>query len=249
MSGAKMNSDSGSDQGKGYTWFIERLRNLDSNVEDEKRLGFDSKHRLSDIKVYAEYIFETIQKYSTPTPHNYLVDIGAGGGKLSLSIQNICQNAKINYLAIDSAEIMNSGISFVVNPIFGRYPEVDAEVILRTEGKTQYVIANSVIHYVKNDGILDSFIRGICNLVLPSGVIFLGDVPSAHLKTAQKKVDDIPYEVKTNDFTSSDFMKIAEIAETCSCSLYILPQPRIFPMHPHRADLILIKHSRVMPWK
>jgi hypothetical protein len=151
---------------------------------------------------------------------------------------------------VDSEDVLKLGFEPVVTPIFGKFPSNLNQIKNSDHGnKIQFVLANSVIHYVKNDGLLQDFIESVGDLLLDGGIAYLGDVPTLEMKVAQANANKKPLTSKSlNDFTWLNYASMANSLSKISCSLYILPQPRWVPMHSHRSDLLIIKHQPFQKW-
>jgi hypothetical protein len=238
------------DQGVGFEWFLKRATEIRASSDEDYRLGFEGKHRKLDIERYSKLLTSKLFEYSPPTPNTTFLDIGAGGGELAIQIEKLCVLESINYVMVDSKEILEKGFAPINSPIYGRFPENLEEITNSPfSKKINYVLANSVIHYVKNDGLLNSFLVSVCNLLMIGGVAIIGDVPISEMKNAQSVANGNPrIGTSKNDFSWKDFENIAALISTLGCSLYLQPQPHWLPMHPHRADLVILKHSPLGKW-
>ena len=238
------------DEGVGFDWFVDRAHDAQSSSDENYRLGFEGRHRDLDNSLYSNYIMSTVLNYSEPTPGNVLIDIGAGGGVLAQLLEKECTQVNLEYVMVDAKDVLQQGYEPRNQPIYGQFPNNFLDIQESPYGsKIQFVLANSVIHYVKNDGLLDSFIVSIAKLLVPGGVAYLGDVPTHEMKFAQSIANGSPADVQSpNNFGWRDYASMAELAARHECSLYVLPQPRWVPMHPHRADLLMIKHKPFTKW-
>ena len=238
------------DEGVGFDWFIGRAQDTKSNFDENYRLGFEGRHRELDNESYSAYIAAAVFNYSEPILDNVMIDIGAGGGVLAQLIESECTKVNIQYVMLDAEDILRQGFQPQNKPIYGQFPHNLSEIRSSTYSqRVQYVLANSVIHYVKNDGLINLFVDAVCDLLIQGGVAFLGDVPTLEMKYAQSIANTSPANLDSvNNFSWKDFAEIATMAANHGCSLYVLPQPRWVPMHPHRADLLLIKHQPFVRW-
>ncbi len=237
------------DQGVGFEWFLKRATEVRAFSDEDYRLGFEGKHRKLDNERYAKLITSKFFEYSPLSPNTTFLDIGAGGGELAIQIEKLCVLASINYVMVDSVEILEKGFAPINPPVYGRFPENLEEINRSPFSKSiKYVLANSVIHYVKNDGLLNSFLTSVCELLMTGGVAIIGDVPISEMKKAQSVANNSRISASKNDFSWKDFENIAALVSEFGCSLYLQAQPPWLPMHPHRADLVILKHSPLGKW-
>jgi len=236
-----------SDNGAGFDWFEDRAKDEKSINDENHRLGFSNWHRNFDLQMYCKSIFSTLFSISVPKVGNIMLDIGAGGGSLAKLFESECLESQLGYVMVDTKNIWNKGFVPLLQPIYGQFPK-NARIIEASDygQKIQYVMVNSVIHYVKNDGILVDFVIALGNLLQEGGVAFIGDVPTLEMKVAQAKANGtLPSLNTANNFSWNEFAILGRLLAEISCSLYILPQPRFVPMHPHRSDLLVVKHQLI----
>jgi hypothetical protein len=235
----------------GYRYFIEKSKDLRAVDNENWRLGFESLHRNLDIKKLAENIFSKLNFLSHIDRNDIVLDIGAGGGELAFTLQEIYTNLGAKYIMIDLPEVLKLGKKPLLEPIFGPFPiNIDAvnSRILDEGGSVKHIIANSILHYVKFDQLTEGFFHSITEVLSPGGTAFVGDVPCREMKIAQSKAENRPFEDSDKNFS---YVEIAEIASLCAKSgstIYTIPQPREFPMSPHRLDLIVFKNEESSSW-
>lgn len=238
------------DDGQGFEWFINRSRDHEATFDENYRLGFEGKHRNIDTKVYAKYLISKITEFSQPTSGSCLLDIGGGGGKLAKDLEEECSAMNIEYFINDSKEILSKGEKFATEPILGQFPRILPQILeSKLNGRIQYILANSILQYAKNDGIVITFLESVCDLLIPNGISLVGDVPIQEMKEAQRIATSSS--LKSNSINNLNWKEIANFSQICSqrgCSIFVLPQPRWYPMHPHRADLLIMKHALMESW-
>lgn len=239
------------DQGVGFSWFSLRSKELESIINEDHRLGFHPQHRNLDLEEYAKYYFKLINEYVYFDEKSLLIDIGAGGGQFSIFLEKLLSEKSTQYLMIDSEEVLQLGMKPKLAPIYGRFPDNFEKAKDVTELKESVsVFANSVLHYVKNDGLLEEFVSKALALVTPGGALVLSDIPTVNMKYAQAQANNQSRPSKgLNDFEWKDFAKLSEWSTSQNASLFIIPQPRSFPMHPHRCDLLVLKHKATTSWE
>lgn len=236
----------------GYSFFVERAKKGKASEDENFRLGFESKHRSFDESLLVQHIRNTLSDISDLAPNDLVIDIGAGGGRLAQALEQSFKSENVNYLMVDSKEILDLGFKPAIAPVYGLFPNNYGDLrkkINELGMPVKQIIANSILHYVRYDNLLENFIFAICNLLAPGGTAFLGDVPSSDLKMAQAKIDDREFVNSAHNFSYGDISSIAVICRYQGCSVYVIPQPREFPMSPHRFDLIILKHKVSTPWE
>ena len=238
------------DEGVGFDWFIGRAHEPKSISDENYRLGFEGRHRELDNDLYSNYIASTVFNYSDPIEQNAMIDIGAGGGVLAQLLESECAKVNLEYVMVDAEDVLKRGFQLRNKPIYGQFPTNLADIQKSEYGeKIQYILANSVLHYVRNDGLIRPFVISACDLLIQGGVAYLGDVPTHEMKYAQSIANNSPANLESaNNFAWKDFADLATLAADYGFSLYVMPQPRWVPMHPHRADLMLIKHKPFARW-
>ena len=238
------------DEGVGFEWFVGRAHESKSNFDENYRLGFEGRHRELNTEQYSNYIISTIFSFSEPVASHALLDIGAGGGELAHRLEARCLDSILEYVMVDAEEVLKHGFTPVNQPIYGQFPNNFEEIRDSKFGdQIQFILANSVLHYVKNDNLLVPFISSICELLIAGGVAYVGDVPTLEMKQAQAIANGDKVKLDSaNNFAWAEFIKIVALTTDFACSLYVLPQPRWVPMHPHRSDLLIIKHKPFKRW-
>ena len=235
----------------GYAYFTSRAKEVRALEDENWRLGFESRHRDLNLSTLSKHIVESLCNLSPLEKNDLVVDIGAGGGGLAKLLEDIYKKRECLYLMVDSEEILKLGFKSVIKPIYGSFPKNSNEVKtwLDSNGKrAKHLISNSVLHYVRYDNQLVEFIKSVIELLDEGGTAFLGDVPSTNSKKAQAYVSNKAFEESAHNFSYEDFAEIANTASNLGCSTFITPQPRIFPMSPHRVDLLIFKHKEVPTW-
>ena len=180
-----------------------------------------------------------------------VLDIGAGGGQLALELEAIYAEFGAKYIMVDLFEVLTMGFTPKCKAVYGAFPMNLADVQSRVTldgGIVKHVIANSVLHYVKHDDLIEDFFAGIITLLNLGGAGFIGDVPSRELKIAQSHVEDREFVDSVNNFSYLDLSRIAQTAAKTGVSIFMIPQPREFPMSPHRLDLMLLKNEKSKIW-
>jgi hypothetical protein len=152
---------------------------------------------------------------------------------------------------IDAFEVLNMGFTPQCLPIYGAFPINKSHVELRVNlegGNVKHVIANSVLHYVKHDDLLEDFFTSIIGILNLGSAAFIGDIPSSELKLAQSEVEGRTFVDSANNFSYLELADVARKAAKLGASIYLIPQPREFPMSPHRLDLLLFKNEKSRLW-
>lgn len=235
----------------GYQYFLERTKDKRAHTDENWRLGFELKHRDLNVRTLAENIFSHLNKLSPIETADVVIDIGAGGGALAAELEKIYTSAGAKYIMVDASEVLQLGFEPQCRPIFGAFPNNLSEINSRLTHETgilKHIIANSVLHYVKHDGLLLEFFESIAKLLDPGCASFLGDVPCTELKRAQSIADERVFKDSQNNFSFEDLARLATYNSTLGVSMFTLPQPHEFPMSPHRLDLLCFKNRKSEVW-
>ncbi len=235
----------------GYRYFIEKSKDMRAIDNENWRLGFEPFHRNLDIQKLAENIFSKLNVLSEIETDDIILDIGAGGGELAFTLQEIYTNLGAKYIMIDLPEVLNLGKKPLLEPIFGPFPvnlEAVNSRILNEGGNVKHIIANSILHYMKFDQFTEGFFHSITEVLSPGGAAFVGDVPCREMKIAQSKAENRPFEDSDKNFSYAEIAKIASLCANAGSTIYTIPQPREFPLSPHRLDLIVFKNKENCLW-
>lgn len=235
----------------GVQFFIERSKHPKAKIDENWRLGFELKHRDFDVTQLAKHIFETMNLICPISAGDLAIDIGAGGGQLALELENIYGSVGARYLMIDSEEVLDLGYKPKYKPIFGVFPENLQQVLNRIheeKSAVMHLIANSILHYVRYDGLMSAFFDATTHILREGGVSFIGDIPCQELKQAQAVAENRIFQSSPNNFTYQEFANYAETLAEKGMSLYSIPQPVSFPMSPHRLDILLYKNRVSKLW-
>jgi hypothetical protein len=235
----------------GYQFFIERSKQPQARSDENWRLGFELKHRDIDVVSLAKHIFTTMNLISPISIGDIVIDIGAGGGQLAKELEKLYSSAGARYLMIDSKEVLDLGYTPKYEPIYGSFPQNLHAVLNRINAENsvvRHLIANSILHYVRYDGLLNDFFDAIVHILPENGVSFIGDIPCQELKQAQAIVENRIYNPSPNNFTYQEFANYAQTLAIKGTSFYLIPQPVSFPMSPHRLDILLHKNRVSTIW-
>jgi len=236
----------------GFKYFIERSKDRRALEDENWRLGFDSKHRELNLSTLAQNIFSHLNSLAVIAEGDIILDIGAGGGQLALELELIYSKLGAKYIMIDSLEVLTMGFAPQRKPIYGAFPINISEVESRVNiegGNVKHVIAYSVLHYVKHDNLIEDFFASIVGILSLGSAAFIGDVPSSELKMAQSHAEDRIFVDSANNFSYLELTEVAREAAKLGASIFLIPQPREFPMSPHRLDLLLFKNEKSKLWK
>jgi len=236
----------------GFKYFIEKSKNPRALEDENWRLGFDSKHRELNLATLAQNIFKQLSSLTVIVEGDIILDVGAGGGQLALELELIYSEIGAKYIMIDSLEVLNLGFSPKRKPVYGAFPTnlIDVESRVKSEGGiVKHIIANSILHYVKHDDLIEDFFTSIIGLLNIGSAAFIGDVPSTELKRAQSHVEKKLFIDSANNFTYLELSNMAQAASKLGASMFIIPQPREFPMSPHRLDLMIYRNVASKIWR
>jgi hypothetical protein len=235
----------------GFKYFIERSKDRRALEDDNWRLGFELKHRELNISTLAQNIFSHLNFLAVVAEGDIILDIGAGGGQLALELEMIYSEFGAKYIMIDLPEVLNMGFTPQCKPIYGAFPininDVETRVNLEG-GNVKHVIANSVLHYVKHDDLIEDFFASIIGILNLGSAAFIGDVPTSELKMAQSQAEDRTFVDSANNFSFLELTEVAGQAAKLGASIFFIPQPREFPMSPHRLDLLLFRNEKSRIW-
>lgn len=235
----------------GFNYFIERSKDRRALVDENWRLGFDLKHRETNLSTLAQNIFSHLNSLAVIAEGDIILDIGAGGSQLALELEMIYSKFGAKYIMIDSFEVLNMGFTPQYEPIYGAFPIIKSDVESRVNlegGNVKHVIANSVLHYVKHDDLVEEFFASIIGILNLGSAAFIGDIPSSELKIAQSQVEDRIFVESANNFSYLELADVARQAASLGASIFLIPQPREFPMSPHRLDLLLFRNEKSRIW-
>lgn len=236
----------------GYHYFVKRAQDPRAVVDENWRLGFDPKHREIKIALLAKNIFDKLNSLAPIAPNDVVLDIGAGGGELAKELQELYNQLGAKYIMLDSQEVLDLGFVPVHNPIFGSFPLNIAQVQSRMREEdclVKHVIANSILHYIRYDQLLEVFFSSVIEILVEGGAGFIGDVPVRELKMAQSSVEGKEFKESSNNFTYFEIASIANLCANSGATLFTLPQPRDFPMSPHRLDIAVLRNEKSKIWK
>jgi hypothetical protein len=243
--------NNGPEERDGYRYFVERAQDPRATEDENWRLGFEPKHRELEITSLAKNIFDKLNSIAPIGQNDVALDIGAGGGSLARELQELYDQVGAKYIMLDSKEVLNLGFVPLHKPIYGSFPLNIEQVrsrIHEEDSSIKHVIANSILHYVRYDQLLEVFFSSIIEILVEGGSGFIGDVPFRELKIAQASVEGREFKESLNNFTYYELASIANFCANSGATLFALPQPREFPMSPHRLDITILRNERNEVW-
>lgn len=173
-----------------------------------------------------------------------LIDIGAGASTLAAQIMAQCIKRSLRYVAVDSAEVLAhiqidecAEVPHVTIP--GRFPHVIDKLL--DLPAPRFVLAYSVLQYLRRGSELCEFIEGMAALTEPGGALYLGDLPNADLKS--RRLASLGLDVQASNamhFRDSDLLSIVQSLRQRGLNAYLLPGLKENPLSPHREDVIAV---------
>ncbi len=233
-----------------------RARARDASLSPNEKIGFPDAYR----EGYDDAILENMVRLLPVLTRKgkTVLDLGCGCSPLASKLIKFAEKKNHTLLMADSKEMLaHLPKSKAVYKMPGLFPE-NFSRFASYRGKVDAVIVYSVLQHVIITGSVYNFIDSALELLVPGGVLLLGDIPNIskrnrffstprgiayHQKFTGKKTKpelDL-LSAKTHKIDDGILFGILQRYRNCGCETYLLPQPESLPMHNRREDVLIVK--------
>ncbi|MDB5037799.1 MAG: methyltransferase type 12 [Bacteriovoracaceae bacterium] len=235
--------------------FRERAKATDLN--ESEKIGFPSSYREGKEKGIFEDIFSKLNLVHST--QKKILDLGCGCSELPRLIVSASENNAHKLTLIDSREMLQAlgSTSKEIESLPGYFPK-DFETWIEKNQKTfDAIIAYSLFHYIRAEGIEQIFLEACLKLLKPGGELLLGDIPNFSMKLRFLKSEEgKKYHEENFGKTSLDLSKLKPEPghldddslqalirwfKDRHCNVFLLPQPKELPFSNRREDLLIKK--------
>jgi len=241
MVGHKKNIDRLQEQEGGFEVFRERARHQKSK-DKNWLIGFDPEVRDGFEIVIIENIISQIVGLheENSEAENFLFDIGSGSSALTEMLTEALAAIELTHVAIDSKEMLEHLTSSPNRiEISGKFPE-NLSSLRNITTKPRVILVYSVLQYVVNDGILDSFLKACFDLLTPGALLILGDIPNFDMRNRKRVASNLnPEKGLARPIGDQIVQDIMVKAHDFGMNCFLVFQPRTLKLSHHRHDLIV----------
>ena len=234
-------SDKSQEQEGGFEVFRERALNPKS-IDKNWLVGFDPKVRDGFENAIVESIISKIVGLHEEDleAENFLFDIGAGSSALTEMLTEALAAIEIKHVAIDSKEMLDH---LNLNPnrikMTGKFPD-NLSSLQKITTKPRVILVYSVLQYVVNDGLLDSFLKACFDLLTPGALLILGDLPNFDMRNRKRIASNLePENGLARPIGDQIVQEIMKKAHEFGMNCFLVYQPRALKLSHHRHDLIV----------
>ena len=231
-----------------------RARGANPSLSRHEKVGFPDSYR----EGLEEEIFRDIA-FKLPGLRERgrkVLEIGPGCSNLPLMLARLCRERDHQLVFIDSAEMLaHLPDEPHVRKLEGRFPD-NADLLEDWMGKTDVVIAYSVIQYVFAEGRLWDFIDHCLALLAEGGEMLYGDIPNAAMRRrffsstagirnhreytgTDEGPDAAPADVKPGQIDDDVVLALLSRVRAKGCHAWVVPQPLALPMGNRREDILI----------
>jgi hypothetical protein len=249
---------------------FERFKNLsfedfkklakEDSLSKYQKIGFPDSYRKDKEKaIFLDIVQKLNIEPETTNEQGILLDIGPGCSDLPFMILDLCRQANLEALLVDSKEMLDhlpSGGN--IRKYTGYFPDDVPELIKEFQNKISYIIGYSIFHYVFYNTCIFKFLDVAVSLLKPGGKLLIGDIPNVSKRKrffstetgiayhkAFTNSDTLPevnhLQLEPTHIDDGVLMGIIQRYRGFGFEAYILPQTPGLPMSNRREDLLIHK--------
>lgn len=230
-----------------------RARATDSTLSRHAKVGFPDSYR----EGMEEEIFRDVLSKlpGLGRQGRKVVEIGPGCSNLPLMLSRLCKERGHELVFIDSAEMLSQlPDESHVRKLEGRFPD-NAGSLQGWRGRTDVIIAYSVIQYVFAEGKLWDFVDQCLALLAEGGEMLYGDLPNAAMRKrffssaagirghreyagAKEDLDEVK-QVRPGQIDDNVVLALLSRVRDQGFHAWVVPQPETLPMGNRREDILI----------
>ncbi len=229
----------------------------DPKLSRHEKVGFPDSYREGK----EDDIFQDIcgKLTNLSLPGKKVLEIGPGCSELPVMLAQLCERNGGQLIFVDSDEML----TFLpqaghITKYAGTFPAALGNDLGNWVGKTDAILAYSVIQYIFTEGNLWSFVDHCLSLLADSGEILFGDVPNITMRKrffasaageavhrdytgSDKKPEVIFNQLESGQMDDSVVLGILARARAQGFHAWVMPQAKTLPMANRREDILIRK--------
>lgn len=227
------------------------------HLSHHEKVGFPNEYREGkEAAIFADIVAKL---QALKGKGRSVLEIGPGCSRLPVMLADLCKERGHRLHFVDSLEMLEQlpdGAHIQKWP--GRYPDDVGKLFDQLEGKTDAIIAYSVIQYVFMEGNLWAFLDRTLSLLADGGEILFGDIPNVTMRkrffasasgvrchreyTGRDELPEVRFnQLEPGQMDDSVVIAILSRARAQGFHAWVLPQAEGLPMANRREDILIRK--------